>query len=907
MIKILQRFAYLIAAICFLSVGNIAHGQSCNPNDGTAASGYCAPSINTTNSNFTWSQSVNQSTGAANVFRLISSGTLTYSIPTSNYPSAFSGPVMIDINDVVSYDGYSNRNNVNQNNERWRVVFKKNGTVLFRSNYTADVPDYQKQGFWRGSLNQNIYFANGFDEIVFEHYDVANGYGGPGSVIPTGIALNYYSPTPLVCAQVFMEDQSVCNGSSVALSPVINLSGVAEQAVDSQGYVDHVNRAVGDEDYNGAYFCKGTSGVYTRGVWRMPCNLPSGTEVCIRVKTAGTANYGIYGGANSIANPSSGSYTLLSTQSHSGNTYQDICITLGADYRYIKVQDNGGSPFYVDNISYKLNCTPTYVWSTGATTAAITVSPTAATTYSVATTVCGTTFYDTTEVTVSPCYPVSCTRVVGNTRGCSSTPYVLYLRDKNGVAHHLSGDSTQYTWTQYLNGDARLTGTGLTATGLAGTYDMDILYTGYTTTPPINSPKHSNCFTSTATGWGYWNGTSGTITSSSYGVINVSKTGPAMQIGNGANITQSGFGASGWLTTGGGNGQFVAGDINVMLADCGVIPPTPVACTTGKYKWENPVTVTNNVPSAPVWFLDRGVTRFSLPNLPAAFNQAVKVTVGEAVSWDGYTNRVNATQPSEQWKVVFFKNGNVVYETPYTTDVPDNAVSAEWVGPLGVATTLTSGVDSVVLVHYEDAANGNGSASTSNSVYPVGVCITYETVANVITGTVWNDNNNNQTQEAGENGRANVEVCLYDDANGNGTIDAGETTALQCVETDANGDYTFDVIYGGGTENYLIATNTSDYPGEFEFTNDNIESVTFTSGGNTESDNDFGYMEPNTISGSLFLDANVDGDLDGTEPLVNGITVYLYEDTNGNGVIDAGESTPIDSTVSNASGRYCST
>jgi len=132
MIQKLRNAALLAVITCcsFLLPQKVV-AQTCNPNDGSAANGFCAPQLNTTNSNFTWSQSVNQATGAANVFRLISAGSLTYTIPTSTYPSAFSGPVMIDINDVVSYDGYSSRSGVNQTNERWRVVFKKNGSVLF--------------------------------------------------------------------------------------------------------------------------------------------------------------------------------------------------------------------------------------------------------------------------------------------------------------------------------------------------------------------------------------------------------------------------------------------------------------------------------------------------------------------------------------------------------------------------------------------------------------------------------------------------------------------------------------------------------------------------------------------------------------------------------------------------------
>ncbi|MBT8326984.1 MAG: hypothetical protein KJP21_04630, partial [Bacteroidia bacterium] len=209
--------------------------------------------------------------------------------------------------------------------------------------------------------------------------------------------LSYFNLSAQNCASVELPDQEICPGGSATLSPIIDLTGYAVQAVDSQGNVDYLYRTTGEPDGSGSYFCKGSSGPYTRGVWKMPCNLPSGTEVCIRVKVNSStknASYRIYGGLNSITNPSSASYTLLSTQNHGGNSYQDICITLSSAYRYIKVQDQGGYPFYVDAITYTLpnSCTPSYSWNTGDTTQTITVSPSSNTSYSVATTICGVTY-----------------------------------------------------------------------------------------------------------------------------------------------------------------------------------------------------------------------------------------------------------------------------------------------------------------------------------------------------------------------------------------------------------------------------------------------------------------------------------------------------------------------------------
>ncbi len=54
-----------------------------------------------------------------------------------------------------------------------------------------------------------------------------------------------------------------------------------------------------------------------------------------------------------------------------------------------------------------------------------------------------------------------------------------------------------------------------------------------------------------------------------------------------------------------------------------------------------------------------------------------------------------------------------------------------------------------------------------------------------IRGTVWNDLNGNDVQDAGEAGLPNVTILL--DSNDNGNLDAGETS----ITTDANGDYAF--------------------------------------------------------------------------------------------------------------------
>ena len=60
-----------------------------------------------------------------------------YTIP-GPYPSAFNGSVDITISEAIAWDGYCDRPGTgDQPNERFRVVFKKGGSVVWSSPYTG--------------------------------------------------------------------------------------------------------------------------------------------------------------------------------------------------------------------------------------------------------------------------------------------------------------------------------------------------------------------------------------------------------------------------------------------------------------------------------------------------------------------------------------------------------------------------------------------------------------------------------------------------------------------------------------------------------------------------------------------------------------------------------------------------
>jgi hypothetical protein len=61
-----------------------------------------------------------------------------------------------------------------------------------------------------------------------------------------------------------------------------------------------------------------------------------------------------------------------------------------------------------------------------------------------------------------------------------------------------------------------------------------------------------------------------------------------------------------------------------------------------------------------------------------------------------------------------------------------------------------------------------------------------------ISGTVFNDNNQDTLLNAGDLGDEGVDVYLYVDANGNGVLDANENTPVATTTTDKNGYYEFE-------------------------------------------------------------------------------------------------------------------
>ncbi|MBL7803242.1 MAG: SprB repeat-containing protein, partial [Saprospiraceae bacterium] len=166
---------------------------SCNPNSSSAPP-FCAPTPNCSGSNkFLWSQSISEIDGNPSAVRFYCGGANTFTIP-GPYPAAFGSTVTINIDEAIGWDGYAGRNSVSQPNEKYKVVFFKNGSVVGSSNWSGDVPDNVTQGYWSGGLG-SVTLPNGCDQIRLIHWSNSTygtgDCGSPNSLVPSSVCFSY--------------------------------------------------------------------------------------------------------------------------------------------------------------------------------------------------------------------------------------------------------------------------------------------------------------------------------------------------------------------------------------------------------------------------------------------------------------------------------------------------------------------------------------------------------------------------------------------------------------------------------------------------------------------------------------------------------------------------------------------
>ncbi len=149
-----------------------------------------------------------------------------------------------------------------------------------------------------------------------------------------------------------------------------------------------------------------------------------------------------------------------------------------------------------------------------------------------------------------------------------------------------------------------------------------------------------------------------------------------------------------------------------------------------------------------------------------------------------------------------------------------------------------------------------------------------------LAGTVYEDNNLDNSQDIGESGIEGVTLSLQKLSNGS-YVDTG----LSAV-TDANGDYLFENLAPGTYRvveaqpaGYLSVGAQAGTVGggvRGEVTTVDILSTITLLGGEDSIDNDFGEVMPASLSGHVYHDADNDGVFDSGEDGIGGVTLTIY-------------------------------
>ncbi len=162
--------------------------------------------------------------------------------------------------------------------------------------------------------------------------------------------------------------------------------------------------------------------------------------------------------------------------------------------------------------------------------------------------------------------------------------------------------------------------------------------------------------------------------------------------------------------------------------------------------------------------------------------------------------------------------------------------------------------------------------------------------------TVYADWNGDGTQDGGEEGIANVIVRLYRDFDGDGIVDGGDTL-LQSDTTDSSGVYGFTDV--PPNQNYIVVIVESSLPNGYVQTGDPDQAGVpcticdakdpIALGTSSVSDSDFGYQPQGTasIGDYVWHDEDGGGDQDSSEDGIGNVTLNLYQDQDGDGVIEA--------------------
>ena len=157
-----------------------------------------------------------------------------------------------------------------------------------------------------------------------------------------------------------------------------------------------------------------------------------------------------------------------------------------------------------------------------------------------------------------------------------------------------------------------------------------------------------------------------------------------------------------------------------------------------------------------------------------------------------------------------------------------------------------------------------------------------------ITGTIYRDGNRSGALDSDEKLYEGVTVQLRDK---DGNVVATTTT-------DADGTYSFDKLPAGTYSVTVVQDGpiaSLEQTGDPDATKDNAsEPITLNNDNPSKTDVNFGYVNNNSLSGTVYRDDSRNGDQDGTEPGYSGVTVQLLDK----------DGTVVGTTTTDKDGRY---
>ncbi len=273
----------------------------------------------------------------------------------------------------------------------------------------------------------------------------------------------------------------------------------------------------------------------------------------------------------------------------------------------------------------------------------------------------------------------------------------------------------------------------------------------------------------------------------------------------------------------------------------------------------------------------------------------VKAVIGNSVWYDENANGVQDAGESGMANVtVTLDDGNGNSITTVTDTEGGYLFNNLEAGTYSVTVTPPSGMNAT---YDEDATLDNVTSVTVaegekhlsadfgyNWVSPTDTTNPPTDATGAIGDRIWNDANGNGVQDAGESGIGGVIVTLMNDANKDG-IYGGTGDTNVTATTDADGYYIFDDVARGA---YVLEVNTSSLPANFATTptgdpdsdGDNTSNPIPLAPGDVYLNGDFGYQpsDGSTIGDTIYLDVDADATQNGSEAGIAGVSVALLDD-----------------------------